>query len=166
MRHLFGLDQDDSPLFAVVSRLVQQKGIDLTLGVAQTIVEGGGQIAVLGQGDHGIEQEIRALAARYPGRVAARIGFDETEARRLFAGSDFLLMPSRYEPCGLSQMYAQRYASLPIARRTGGLADSIDDGISGFLFDQPASTAIGRRSSARWTSIAGRTCSVPCVVAR
>ncbi len=138
VRHLFGLDQDDSPLFAVVSRLVQQKGIDLTLGVAQTIVEGGGQIAVLGQGDHGIEQEIRALAARYPGRVAARIGFDETEARRLFAGSDFLLMPSRYEPCGLSQMYAQRYASLPIARRTGGLADSIDDGISGFLFDQPS----------------------------
>ncbi len=137
-RQIFGLDRDDSPLFAVVSRLVQQKGIDLTLGVARTIVEGGGQIAVLGQGEHRIEDEVRELARRYPGRVAASIGFDETDARRLFAGSDFLLMPSRYEPCGLSQMYAQRYASLPIARRTGGLADSIEDGVTGFLFDEPS----------------------------
>lgn len=136
VRQAFGLEQDDSPLFAVVSRLVQQKGIDLTLGVAETIVQRGGQLAILGQGEPHIEDEVRQLALRYPGRIAAHIGFNESDARRLFAGSDFLLMPSRYEPCGLSQMYAQRYASLPIARRTGGLADSIEDGMTGFLFDQ------------------------------
>ncbi|WP_314020211.1 glycogen synthase GlgA [Stutzerimonas degradans] len=136
VRQAFGLEADASPLFAVVSRLVQQKGIDLTLAVAETIVANGGQLAILGQGEPHIEEEVRELARRYPGRVAAHIGFNERDARRLFAGSDFLLMPSRYEPCGLSQMYAQRYASLPIARRTGGLADSIEDGLTGFLFDQ------------------------------
>src|SRR5690606_21231425 len=68
--------------------------------------------------------------------VGVDVGFRETQARRMFAGSDFLLMPSRYEPCGLSQMYAQRYGSLPIARRTGGLADTIEDGVTGFLFKQ------------------------------
>ena len=138
IREHFGLAPNTGPLFAVVSRLVRQKGLDLTIGVAQTIVEAGGQLAILGRGEAAIEEELRELARRYPGQIAARIGFDETEARRLFAGSDFLLMPSRYEPCGLSQMYAQRYASLPVARRTGGLADSIDDGVTGFLFDEPA----------------------------
>ncbi|MCW3148107.1 glycogen synthase GlgA [Stutzerimonas stutzeri] len=136
VREAFGLELDGSPLFAVVSRLVHQKGVDLTLGVAETIVRNGGQLAILGQGEPHIEDEVRELARRYPGRIAAHIGFNESDARRLFAGSDFLLMPSRYEPCGLSQMYAQRYASLPIARRTGGLADSIEDGVTGFLFDE------------------------------
>ncbi|MHA6637180.1 glycogen synthase GlgA [Stutzerimonas frequens] len=138
IRESFGLEASEAPLFAVVSRLVHQKGVDLTLEVAHSIVEGGGQLAILGQGESHIEQQVRELARRYPGRVAAHVGFNETDARRLFAGSDFLLMPSRYEPCGLSQMYAQRYASLPIARRTGGLADSIEDGITGFLFDEPS----------------------------
>ena len=137
MRDAFGLEMRDAPLFAVVSRLVHQKGVDLTLDVAHAIVEGGGQLAILGQGESQIEAQVRQLAEQYPGQVGAHIGFNETDARRLFAGSDFLLMPSRYEPCGLSQMYAQRYASLPIARRTGGLADSIEDGITGFLFDAP-----------------------------
>jgi len=80
---------------------------------------------------------MRGLAGRFPGRVGVRVGFEETLARRMFAGSDFLLMPSRYEPCGLSQMYAQRFGSLPIAHRTGGLADSIEDGVTGFLFERP-----------------------------
>ena len=138
IREHFGLAPSKGPLFAVVSRLVRQKGLDLTIGVARTIVKAGGQLAILGRGEACIEAELRELAHQYPGQIAARIGFDETEARRLFAGSDFLLMPSRYEPCGLSQMYAQRYASLPVARRTGGLADSIDDGVTGFLFDEPS----------------------------
>ncbi|WP_312963532.1 glycogen synthase GlgA [Stutzerimonas nitrititolerans] len=137
VREHFGLAPSNGPLFAVVSRLVRQKGLDLTIGVARNIVEAGGQLAILGCGEASIEEELRELSRRNPGQIAARIGFDETEARRLFAGSDFLLMPSRYEPCGLSQMYAQRYASLPVARRTGGLADSIDDGVTGFLFDEP-----------------------------
>jgi starch synthase len=119
-----------------VSLLVHQKGLDLMMGAAETVVRAGGQIAIMGQGEAAVEQEIGALAKRHPGDIALKIGSDEAEARCMFAGSDFLLMPSRYEPCGLSQMYAQRFACLPIARRTGGLADSIEDGISGFLFDQ------------------------------
>lgn len=136
VRELFELDDSAGPLFSVVSRLAHQKGVDLTIAVAETIVERGGQLAILGRGEPHIEDQVRRLVQRFPGRVGAHIGFNETDARRLFAGSDFLLMPSRYEPCGLSQMYAQRFASLPIAHRTGGLADSIDDGVTGFLFDQ------------------------------
>jgi starch synthase len=119
----------------VVSRLVYQKGLDLTLGVADYIVEQGGQIAIIGRGEPEEEQAMRELALRHPGRIGVRIGFNETDARRMFAGSDFLLMPSRYEPCGLSQMYAQRFGSLPVARNTGGLADTIENGVTGFLFN-------------------------------
>jgi len=130
----FGLDADDGPLFAVVSRLVHQKGIDLTCEVAEWIVSQGGRLVVIGRGDQDLEQTMAQLGERHRGRVGVHIGFNETDARRIFAASDFLLMPSRYEPCGLSQMYAQRFASLPIARRTGGLADTIEDGVTGFLF--------------------------------
>lgn len=144
VRDLFDLEHSEGPLFAVVSRLAHQKGIDLTIEVAETIVAHGGQLAILGRGDSHIEDEVRRLTERFPGRVGAHIGFNETDARRLFAGSDFLLMPSRYEPCGLSQMYAQRFASLPIAHRTGGLADSIDDGVTGFLFDEATAQSYRR----------------------
>lgn len=136
VRRLFGLEPSSGPLFAVVSRLVHQKGLDLTQAVAADIVAAGGQIAMLGCGEPQVEEELRQLARRHPGRIAVHVGFNETDARRLYAGSDFLLMPSRYEPCGLSQMYAQRFGSLPIAHRTGGLADTIEDGVSGFLFAQ------------------------------
>ena len=84
---------------------------------------------------------MRELALRFPGQIGVRIGFNETDARRMFAGSDFLLMPSRYEPCGLSQMYAQRFGSLPVARNTGGLADTIEDGVTGFLVPLQATSA-------------------------
>ncbi|UFH51459.1 glycogen synthase GlgA [Pseudomonas sp. KNUC1026] len=138
VRELFELDDSEGPLFAVVSRLVYQKGLDLTIGVADAIVEQGGQMVIIGRGEPEEEQAMRELALRHPGRIGVRIGFNETDARRMFAGSDFLLMPSRYEPCGLSQMYAQRFGSLPIARNTGGLADTIEDGVTGFLFDAPS----------------------------
>ena len=137
VRRLFDLKPSTGPLFAVVSRLVFQKGLDLTIGVAAQIVSQGGQIVVIGRGEPEEEQAVRELALGFPGQVGVRIGFNETDARRMFAGSDFLLMPSRYEPCGLSQMYAQRFGSLPVARKTGGLADTIEDGVSGFLFDEP-----------------------------
>ncbi|WP_455925985.1 glycogen synthase GlgA [Pseudomonas putida] len=136
VRELFELDDSEGPLFAVVSRLVYQKGLDLTQGVAEYIVNQGGQIAIIGRGEPEEEQAMRELAQRFPGNISVRIGFNETDARRMFAGSDFLLMPSRYEPCGLSQMYAQRYGSLPVARNTGGLADTIEDGVTGFLFNE------------------------------
>ncbi|MGP0175139.1 glycogen synthase GlgA [Pseudomonas sp. NCHU5208] len=128
--------EGNGPLFAVVSRMVQQKGIDLTLAVAEHIVAHGGRIAAIGLGEPALEAAMADLGRRHPGRIGVHIGFTEGAARRIYAGSDFLLMPSRFEPCGLSQMYAQRYASLPIARRTGGLADTIEDGVNGFLFDE------------------------------
>nr|WP_298373430.1 glycogen synthase GlgA [uncultured Halomonas sp.] len=136
VRQLFGLAICTGPLFAVVSRLVHQKGIDLTVGVAESIIRRGGQIVFIGRGERGIERALCNLADRFPGAVGVNIGFDEGEARCIYAGSDFLLMPSRFEPCGLSQMYAQRFGSLPIAHRTGGLVDTIEDGVNGFLFDE------------------------------
>ncbi len=137
-RERFKLDVSRGPLFAIISRLVHQKGIDVIVDVAEQIVDRGGQIAFLGQGEAELEQSVSALADRYQGSISAHIGFEEADARRLYAGSDFLLMPSRFEPCGLSQMYAQRYGSLPIATRTGGLNDTVVDGKTGFLVVEPS----------------------------
>jgi starch synthase len=142
VRRDFGLAVSRGPLFAVVSRLVHQKGVDLAIDSTETIVRQGGQVVVTGQGEERLENGLRQLAARYPGQVGVRIGFEEGMARRMFAGSDFLLMPSRFEPCGLSQMYAQTFGSLPIARETGGLADTIEDGVTGFLFREPSLGAL------------------------
>ncbi|MDE2363277.1 MAG: glycogen synthase GlgA [Hyphomicrobiales bacterium] len=137
VRGRFGLALSRGPLFAIVSRLVHQKGVDLSLEVAEEIVADGGQLVVTGQGESHLEERLLDLAEKHPDQVGVRIGFDGAEARAMFAGSDFLLMPSRFEPCGLSQMYAQRFGSLPIAHRTGGLADTIEDGRTGFLFHSP-----------------------------
>jgi starch synthase len=134
VRAAFHLALSRGPLFAIVSRLVHQKGVDLAIEAAEGIVESGGQLIAAGRGEPRLEEAIQSLAARHPASVGVRIGFNDEEARRIYAASDFLLMPSRYEPCGLSQMYAQRCGSLPIAHRTGGLADTIEDGVTGFLF--------------------------------
>ncbi len=138
----FGLDASAGPLFVLVSRLVHQKGIDLVARAAGAIVEQGGQVAITGQGEPGLERAMTDLAHANPGAVSVKIGFDEGTARRMYAGSDFLLMPSRFEPCGLSQMYAQRFGSLPIACKTGGLADTIEDSVNGFLFNTPSVTSL------------------------
>jgi starch synthase len=134
IRKSFGLAVSRGPLFAIVSRLVHQKGIDLSIDAAEQIISARGQIVVTGRGEKRLEQAMLELARRHPGSIGVRIGFDDNESRQIFAASDFLLMPSRFEPCGLSQMYAQKCGSLPIAHRTGGLADTIDDGCTGFLF--------------------------------
>jgi len=134
VENIFNLAANAQPLFAVVSRLVHQKGVDLTINIADSIVKSGGRLVVMGRGESEFETRMLQLAKHHPRQIGVTIGFDEITARRIFAGSDFLLMPSRFEPCGLSQLYAQRCASLPIARRTGGLADTIEDGLSGFLF--------------------------------
>lgn len=134
VREAFGLGLSKGPLFAVVSRLVQQKGIDFIMQAADEIVEHGGQIAVIGQGDPEIEKAMRCRFARHPQALGFQDRYDEVLARRMFAGSHFLLMPSRFEPCGLSQMFAQRFGSLPIVHRTGGLADTVRDGVTGFQF--------------------------------
>jgi starch synthase len=125
-------------LFAVISRLVHQKGVDLTIQATETIVRQGGQIVVTGRGDARLEGELVDLARRYPERVGVKIGYEEKIARQMYAGSDFFLMPSRFEPCGLTQMYAQEVGSLPVAHQTGGLADTIEDGVTGFLFREPS----------------------------
>ncbi|GJD50655.1 Glycogen synthase [Methylobacterium crusticola] len=136
VRQRFGLGVSRGPLFAIVSRLVHQKGVDLTLAAAESIVAEGGQLVVTGQGESRFEAAFLDLARRHPGAVGVRVGFEETDAHRMFAGSDFLLMPSRFEPCGLAQMYAQRFGSLPIVHRTGGLADTVEDGVTGFTFGE------------------------------
>ncbi len=136
VRRAFGLAVSRGPLFGVVSRLVHQKGIDFAIQGAQALLREGGQLVVTGRGESHLESALQKLAARHPGNVGVRIGFEESEARRIFAGSDFLLMPSRFEPCGLSQMYAQSVGTLPVASRTGGLADTVEDGVTGFLFEE------------------------------
>jgi starch synthase len=138
VREQFGLAVSRGPLFALVARLVHQKGVDLVLENAQTIVDAGGQIVVTGKGEARFEEALLRAQERSPHSIAVKIGFDDEVAKRIFAGSDFTLMPSRFEPCGLSQMYAQRFGSLPIGHRTGGLAETILDGETGFLFGKPS----------------------------
>ena len=137
VRGMFGLSLWRAPLFSFVSRLVHQKGVDLVLQAGERIADLGGQLVVMGLGEPKMEAELAALSSRRRDAVGVRVGFDAEDARALFAGSDFVLMPSRFEPCGLSQMYAQRFGAIPIARRTGGLGETIQDGKTGFLFDQP-----------------------------
>jgi starch synthase len=148
VRGAFSLALSRGPLFGIVSRLVHQKGLDLVVDAAESIIAAGGQLVATGKGEARFEDAMRGLAMRHPGAVGVRIGFDNEEARRVYAASDFLLMPSRFEPCGLSQMYAQKFGSLPIAHKTGGLADTIEDGVTGFLFNNFTSeglvSAIGR----------------------
>jgi len=142
LRETVGLEKSNRPIFAMISRLVHQKGVDLALDAVETIVAGGGQFFLLGEGEPGLEKLARDTASRFPGSAAVMIAFDERFSRRTIAASDFYLMPSRFEPCGLNQMYAERYGSLPIAHATGGLVDSIRDGETGFLFSAATPDAL------------------------
>ncbi len=130
------------PLLGVVSRLADQKGIDLLLDALPDVLAQGWDVALLGSGDPLLEEAARAAFVAHAGRVGGRIGYDDGLARRIYAGADALAIPSRFEPCGLAQMIAMRYATVPVARATGGLADTIDDGRTGFLFAAPTPTAL------------------------
>lgn len=123
-----GLSQGTSggPLFGFVSRLTWQKGVDLLLGVVDALVDRGANVAMVGTGDTELEEAMLATARRHPGRVSARVAFDAGIARRLYSASDFLVVPSRFEPCGLTQMYAMRYGAVPIVTPVGGLLDSVE----------------------------------------
>jgi starch synthase len=123
----FGLAATDGPIFCVVSRLTWQKGIDLVIEAADEIVKHGGKLAVLGSGDPVLEEGMRAAAARHPGRVVIVFGYDEPLSHLMQAGADAILIPSRFEPCGLTQLYGLRYGCLPVVGRTGGLSDTIID---------------------------------------
>ena len=117
----------DVPLFAVVSRLTEQKGLPLVLAGLDEIVGRGGQLLVLGNGDTALEQDFAHHARGNPAQIAFRTGYDESLAHRIFAGSDIIQVPSRFEPCGLTQMYGLKYGTLPLVRRVGGLADTVTD---------------------------------------
>lgn len=144
--------QEAHPLIGIVGRLTEQKGLDLLLGVAEGLCARGVQFALLGSGEPWLQQGWQALAASRRGRCAVRIGFDEALAHRIEAGADLFAMPSRFEPCGLNQMYSLRYGTPPIVRRTGGLADTVVDvsaltgrgapSPNGFVFDAPTEPAL------------------------
>jgi len=138
----FGLPRDDTAfLLGVVSRLTDQKGIDLILGALRR-APADRQCVIVGSGDPRVEQAMRELAQARPEHIACHIGYDAALSHRLFGAVDAFLMPSRFEPCGLSQLYSQRYGAVPIVRRTGGLADSVRDLAerepTGIVFDAPA----------------------------
>jgi starch synthase len=115
------------PLLTLVGRLVQQKGIDLLLEVLPDLLEQPMQLVILGSGDRALERQLMELAAHHPGRIAVTIGYDESLAHRIEAGADIFLMPSRFEPCGLNQLYSLRYGTLPVVSPVGGLADTVVD---------------------------------------
>ena len=119
--------ESDAPLFAFMSRLAHQKMPDVVLESLPRLLDDGAQFALVAEGDGSYQDAFRQLARRYPGRAAVHIGYDEGKAHRLLAGSDMLIHPSRFEPCGLVPMYAMRYGTLPIVRKSGGLADSVID---------------------------------------
>lgn len=127
------------PLFGLIGRLVDQKGIDLILGCLPDMTHMPLQFALLGSGDKSIQVRLQDFARLYPDRIAITIGYDENLAHQIEAGADIFLMPSRFEPCGLNQMYSQRYGTLPIVRRTGGLADTVVDALPDSIADQSAS---------------------------
>lgn len=146
LQSYFQLDQDPKrPLLVHIGRLVNQKGLDLVLSIARVLLKEGVQLAILGSGEAPLEQTLQQLAQEFPAQLGVRIGFDEKLAHLLEAGGDIFLMPSRFEPCGLNQMYSQRYGTLPVVHAVGGLRDSVvavssetlaDGSASGFMFYQ------------------------------
>jgi starch synthase len=135
-----GLPVDpDLPLFALIGRLVEQKGIDLVLSCLPDMTNLPLQFVLLGSGDKSIELKLLDFARLYPEKIAITIGYNEPLAHQIEAGADIFLMPSRFEPCGLNQMYSQRYGTIPIVRKTGGLADTVVDSLPPSMADGSAS---------------------------
>ena len=148
----FSLPEDESiPVIGLISRLVEQKGIDLVIDCLESIVDYPMQFVLLGNGDHGFEHRLKNLSYLYPDKISITIGYDEDLAHLIEAGADMFLMPSLFEPCGLNQLYSQRYGTLPIVRHTGGLADTVVDTLpdsitahtaTGFVFHEATAGAL------------------------
>jgi len=167
-----GLSCADEPVAGVVSRLAEQKGMDILLECADDILDSGVNLALLGSGDSRLEEEFRKVGKRHPGKAAINIGFSEILAHKIIAASDILIVPSRYEPCGLTQMYALAYGAAPVVRATGGLNDTVsqvDPGAdigNGFKFTDYSPKALAekimetvdfyRRFPLKWTRIISR----------
>ncbi|MEM7710110.1 MAG: glycogen synthase GlgA [Pseudomonadota bacterium] len=148
LRDEFGLAPADGPLCVLVSRLSHQKGIDLLLDALPALTERGGQLALLGSGDPGLEAALKSRADADP-NVAVRIGYDETLSHRMIAGGDAILVPSRFEPCGLTQLYGLRYGTVPLVALTGGLADTI-------INASPAALATGVATGVQFNPVNAR----------
>ena len=153
LRERLGLIPGGGPVFGVVSRLTAQKGLDLVLEALPGLIGLGGQLALLGTGEKALESGFRSMAGRYPGRIGVTVGYDEALAHCIVAGCDALLIPSRFEPCGLTQMYAQAYGALPVVRQVGGLADTVQDATpehlaagtaTGFVFGAASASELGK----------------------
>jgi len=143
LQELAGLPVNpDVPLVGMTARLAKQKGFDLILGDGLLYRMEGAQFIFLGEGDPGYKRRLQEVSGHLPDRVAAFFEFTEEREHRLLAGADILLMPSQYEPCGLTQMRAQRYGALPVVRRVGGLSDTVEDQETGFVFDEYTSHAL------------------------
>jgi starch synthase len=148
----FSLPVDNNiPVFATISRLVEQKGIDLIIDIVPDLVKEGAQLIVLGSGDRQLEKALQKAAAKYPQHIGTHLGYDEALAHHIEAGADIFLMPSRFEPCGLNQIYSQRYGTVPVVRHTGGLVDTVTDTTpatldnktaTGFSFHETTATAL------------------------
>ena len=146
LRLRFGLEPR-RPLLGVVSRLAEQKGIDLLLEAGERLIAQGWSLVLLGTGEPRLEAGALSLAADHPLRVGVAIGFDEALAHLIYAGADALAVPSRFEPCGLSQMIAMRYGTLPLVRATGGLADTVEPGRTGFSFAPATADGVAMASA-------------------
>lgn len=143
LQRLLGLPiRSDIPLFGMTARLVKQKGFDLLLGDGLLHRIPDAQFVFVGEGEQSYQQQLSELHQQLPDRVSAWFDFTESREHRLLAGADCLLMPSQYEPCGLTQMRAQRYGALPVVRRVGGLSDTVQDQVTGFVFDEYSSAAL------------------------
>ena len=143
LQQAWGLVPDERALvISVISRLTWQKGLDLLLAALPRLVAGGIQVVIQGTGDPDLEAAFRHAQQVHSGRVGVHIGFDEARAHQLVAGADAIAVPSRFEPCGLTQLYGLRYGTLPIVRRVGGLADTVSDGHTGFCFDAANADAL------------------------
>lgn len=168
----FALSNDKNALlFVMVTRLTEQKGVDLFIDSIETIIKKRGQIIILGSGAPGFEQALTALADKYPKQIGVFIGYDEDLAHVVIAGGDVIVIPSRFEPCGLTQLYGLKYGTLPLVRRTGGLADTVTDmteetfrtrTATGFVFDDTTGEALTAtvkraltlwRTPRRWSSV-------------
>ena len=163
MQAQLGLAVDDQALLlTVVSRLTAQKGLDLVLAALPALVREGVQFAVQGTGEPTLEAAFRMAQEMHPERVRVHIGYDEARAHQLIAGADAIAVPSRFEPCGLTQMYGLRYGTVPIVRRVGGLGDTVNDGRTGIVFDAATPAAFEaavrraitlRQDNAAWTAM-------------
>lgn len=130
------------PLFGLISRLTPQKGIDLLIEIIPELIKRNCQLAILGVGSADYEKKLLELSQKYPENVSSQIKFDSVLAQKIYAGSDIFLMPSKFEPCGLGQMISMRYGTIPIGRKTGGLADTIKNKKTGFFFEKYESEAL------------------------